>query len=61
MSSKYMTTKEFVNDHKISSIIIMNVARELVKTKSMTNCSKRIYLYSKVVFHTLVCSIGTWW
>jgi hypothetical protein len=59
MSSKYMTTKEFVNGHKISSIILMNVVGALVKPKGMTNHSKRPSLDLKVVFHTSVCSIGT--
>jgi hypothetical protein len=61
MSSKYTTTKEFVNGHNISSIIHMNVVRELVKPKGMTNHSKRPSLDLKVVFHTSVFSIDTWW
>jgi hypothetical protein len=56
-----MATKEFVNGHKISSIILMNVFMELFKPKGMTNHSKRCSLDLKVVFHTYVRYIGTWW
>jgi hypothetical protein len=56
-----MTTKEFVNNFKISSIILINVVGALVKPKGMANHSKRPSLEFKVVFHTLVSSIGTWW
>jgi hypothetical protein len=55
----HMTTKEFLNGHKISSIILMNVVGELVKPKYMIDHSKRPSLDLKVVFHTLVCLIGT--
>jgi hypothetical protein len=61
MSSRYTTTKELVNDGKMSSIILKKVSRALVKTKGMTNQSKRPSLELKVVFHTSVCSISTQW
>jgi hypothetical protein len=35
--------------------------RAFVKPKGMTNHSKRPSFDLKVVFHTSVCSIGTWW
>jgi len=35
MSSKYTTTKELMNKHKISSIIVMNVVGVLFKTKGL--------------------------
>jgi hypothetical protein len=57
MSSKHMTMKEFVNDRRISSIILMNVDGALIKPKGNTNHSKRPSLDLKVVFHTSVCSI----
>ena len=57
MSSKYTTTKEFVNSHNISSIILMNVSKELVNPKGMTSHSKVPSLDLKVIFHTLVHSI----
>jgi hypothetical protein len=41
MSSRYTTTKLLVNGHRISSIILMKVARAFVKPKGMTNHSKR--------------------
>jgi hypothetical protein len=47
--------------HKMSSINLMKVVGEFVKSKGMTNHSKRPSLDLKVVFHTLVYSIGTWW
>jgi hypothetical protein len=59
MSYRYTTKKELVKGHKISSIILMKVAREFVKTKSMTNHSKRPSFDLKAVFHTFFCSIGT--
>jgi hypothetical protein len=61
ISSRYMTTKDFVNEGNILSIIFMNVVGELVKPKGMTNHLKRPSLDLKVVFHTSVFSIGTWW
>jgi hypothetical protein len=50
-----------VNGHRISSIILMKVARAFVKPKDMTNHSKIPSFDLKEVFHTSVCSIGTWW
>lgn len=41
IEEKYTTKKEFVNGHKISYIILMNIARVLDKPKDMTNHSKR--------------------
>jgi hypothetical protein len=60
MSSKYMTIKYFVNNHKILSINLMNVVKALFKLKGMTNHSKRPFLDLKAVFDTLVCSIDSW-
>jgi hypothetical protein len=61
MSSKYTTTKEFAKDLNISSINLMKVVGAFVKPKGMTSHSKRPYLGLKVVFHTSVGSMGTWW
>jgi hypothetical protein len=61
MSSRYTTTKVVMNGHRISSIILMKVVGAFVKPKGKTNHAKRFYLYLKVVFHTSVYSIGTWW
>jgi hypothetical protein len=61
MSYKYTTTKEFVKGLNMSSIKLMKVAGAFVKPKGMTNHSKRPYLDLKVVFHTSVGSMGTWW
>jgi hypothetical protein len=61
MSSRYTTTKVLVNGRRVLSIILMKVARAFVKPKGMTNHSKRPSFELKVVFHTSVCSIGTWW
>ena len=41
MSSKYTTTNELVNGHKMSSISLMKVAGAFVIPKGMTNHSKR--------------------
>jgi hypothetical protein len=61
MSSKYTTTKELVKGLNTSSINLMKVVGAFVKPKGMTNHSKRPSLDLKVVFHTLVGSMGTWW
>jgi hypothetical protein len=61
MSSRYTTTKVLVKGHRISSIILIKVVGAFVKPKGMTNHSKRPSFDLKVVFHTSVCSIGTWW
>ena len=61
ISYRYTNMKEFVNDHNISSIILMNVVGELVNPKGMANHSKMPYLELKVVFDTSVWSIETWW
>ena len=60
MSSKYTTTNELVNGHKMSSISLMKVAGAFVSLKGMTNHLKRASLALKAVFHTSIGSIGTW-
>jgi hypothetical protein len=60
MSSRYTTTKVLVNGRRILSIILMKVAGEFVKPKGMNNHSKIPSFDLKAVFHTSVCSIGTW-
>jgi len=60
MSSKYTTTNELVNGHKMSSISLMKVAGAFVNPKGITNHLKRPSLDLKVVFYTLEGSIGTW-
>jgi len=57
ISFRYTTTKEFVNECKILSIILINVSRALVKLKGLTNHLKRPSFDLKVVFHTIVSSI----
>jgi hypothetical protein len=59
MSSKYTTTKELVKGLNTSSINLMKVVGAFVRTKGMTNHSKRPSLDSKVVFQTSVGSMGT--
>jgi hypothetical protein len=61
MSSRYTTKKVLVNGLRISSIILMKVAGEIFKPKGMTNHSKRASFDFKVIFHTSVSSIWTWW
>jgi hypothetical protein len=61
MSSRYTTTKVLVKGRRISSIILIKVVGAFVKPKGMTNHSKRPSFDLKEVFHTSVCSIGTWW
>jgi hypothetical protein len=61
MSSKYTTTNVFVKGLKTSSINLMKVDGAFVKPKGMTNHSKRPSLDLKVVFHSSVGSMGTWW
>ena len=34
---------------------------KMISYIGMTNHLKMIYLDLKVIFHTLLCSIGTWW
>jgi hypothetical protein len=60
MSSKYTTTNELVNGHKMSSIILMKVVGAFVNPKGTTSNSKRPSLDLKAVFHTSEGSIGTW-
>jgi hypothetical protein len=60
VSSKYITTKELVKGLNTSSINLMKVVGAFVKTKGMTNHSKRPSLDLKVVLHTSVGSMGTW-
>jgi hypothetical protein len=61
ISSRYTTTKELVKGLNKSSINLMKVVGAFVKPKAMTNHSKRPSLDLKVVFHTLVGLMGTWW
>jgi hypothetical protein len=61
MSCKYTTKKELVKGLNTSSINLMKMAGEFVKAKGMTNHSKKPSLDLKVVFHTSVGSMGTWW
>jgi hypothetical protein len=61
ISSRYTTTKELVKGLNTSSINLMKVVGAFVRLEGMTNHLKRPYLYLKVVFHTLVSSMGTWW
>ena len=60
MPSKYTTTNELVNGHKMSSISLMKVAGASVSPKGMTNHSKRPSLDLKAVFHSSEGLIGTW-
>jgi hypothetical protein len=60
ISYKYNTTKELVKFHKVSFIILMKFVGTFFKPKGMTNHSKMPSMDLKVVFHTLVFSIGTW-
>jgi hypothetical protein len=59
MSSKYTTTNELVNGHKMSSISLTKVVGAFVNQKGMTSHSKMPSLDLKVVFHTSEGSIGT--
>jgi hypothetical protein len=61
MPSRYTTKKELVKGLNTSSINLMKVVGAFVNPKSMTNHSKRPSLDLKVVFHTSVASMGTWW
>jgi hypothetical protein len=61
ISYRYNTTKLMVNGHRISSIIFIKVVGAFFKPKGMTNHSKIPSFDLKAVFHTSVCSIGTWW
>jgi hypothetical protein len=60
MSSRYTNTKVLVKGLMISSIILIKFVGEFVKPKGMTNYSKIPSFDLKAVFHTSVCSIGTW-
>ena len=60
MSSKYTTTNELVNGHKMSSINLIKVAGAFVNPQGMTNHLKRPSLALKAVFHTSEGLIGTW-
>ena len=59
ISSKYTTTNELVNGHKMLSTSLMKVAGTFVSPKGMTNHSKRPSLALKAVFHTSFNLIGT--
>jgi hypothetical protein len=61
MSSKYTTTKELVKGMNTSFINLMEVVGAFFKPMDMTIHLKRPYLYLKVVFHTSVGSMGTYW
>jgi hypothetical protein len=61
MTYKYTTKNELVKGLNTSSINLMKVVGVFVKPKGMTNHLKRPYLDLKVVFHTSVGSMGTWW
>jgi hypothetical protein len=50
-----------VKGRSTSSINLMKVVGAFFNPKGMNNHSKRPYLDLKVVFHTLVSSMGTWW
>jgi len=52
ISSKYTTTNELVNGHKMSSISLMKVGGAFVNLKGITNHSKRHSLDLKALFHT---------
>ena len=58
MSSKYTTTNELVNGHRMLSISLMKAAGAFVNLNGMTNHLKRSSLDLKVVFHTSEGSIG---
>jgi len=61
MSSKYTTTNELVNGHKMSAISLMKVVGAFFNSKGITNHSKRSSLSLKVVFHTSKGLIDAWW
>jgi hypothetical protein len=61
MSSRYTTTKVLVKGCRILSIILIKVVGAFFKPKGMTYHSKVPSFDLKAVFHTTVCSIGTWW
>jgi hypothetical protein len=61
MSSRYTTIKVLVKGRRISSIILMKIVGAFFKPKGMTNHPKRPSFELKVVFHTSIYSIGTWW
>jgi hypothetical protein len=53
--------KRIGEGRRIASIILIKFVGAFVKPKGMTNHSKRPSFDLKVVFHTSVSSIGTWW
>jgi hypothetical protein len=55
------TTKELVKGLNTSSINLMKMVGAFVRPKGITIHSKRPSLDLKVVFHTSVGSIETWW
>jgi hypothetical protein len=61
MSSRYITKNDLVKALNTLSINLMKVVGAFVKPKGMTNHLKRPSLDLKVVFHTSVGSMGTWW
>jgi hypothetical protein len=61
MSYRYTTTKLLGKGCRISSIILIKFVGEFFKPKGMTSHSKEPSFDLKVVFHTSICSIGTWW
>jgi acyl-CoA thioesterase len=61
MSSRYTTKKPLVKGLNTSSISLMKVVGAFTRPKGMDNHSKITSLDFKVVFHTLVDSMGTWW
>jgi hypothetical protein len=60
-SSKYTTIKELVKGLNTSSINLLKVASAFVNPEGMTSHSERPSLDLKVIFHTSVGSMGTWW
>jgi hypothetical protein len=61
MSSRYTTKKELFMGLNTSYISLVKVVGAFVNPKGMTIHSKRPSLDLKVVFHTLVSLMGTWW
>jgi hypothetical protein len=61
MSSIYTTKNDLVKGINTSSINLMKVVGAFVNPKGMTNHSKRPSLDLKVVSHTSIGSMGTWW
>jgi hypothetical protein len=61
MPTKYKTTKYLVKGVNTTSNNLRKDVGAFVKPKGMRIHLKRPYLDLKVVFHTLVGSMGTWW